>query len=212
MKIHEIARATGLGSTEIAEELGVKTGSGVAMRVVDDKIAATYIASKGEAVDDIVEPLKEDEEEVTVEAPKSERRARFWSPSRNNILLTPDEEVRKHIAFSEWFYETEPDSAEAKFLKLDDIRDRIRVFEVQDGAYKNDDTRLEFMRYLESFIYTGQTPADGVSKEGRNCILAILPTEMADSLPKTTKNTTKLLIREIARMVHLNVEAFGNEG
>lgn len=211
MKIHEIKKATGLGSTEIAEELGVKTGSGVAMRVVDDKIAAEYIASKvGAVVDTVDEPEEEAPEEDVVK--ESERKVRFWSPSRNNMLLSSDEAVRKHIEFGEWFYETGPDSAEAKLLKQDDIRDRIRVFEVQAGPYKDDDVRLEFMRYLESFVFTGQTPADGASREGRNCILAMLSEEMAEDLPKTVKNTTKLLIREIASKVHLNVDAFGSEG
>ena len=200
MKVNDIAKATGKDKAEVAEAFGIEQKHGYWLNDVDDAEANAYMQSFG------------------VEQPEGEkvksRPARFWCRSRRNRLPSKDSEARGDIAFENWTVTFEQDSPEAAFMRRPDIRDRLRVYEILPEPYSDPGQQADFILRLESLIFTGQTQADGPSREGRDCVLEMLFPDMAASLKKEQKNSPRALARAVASLIKPNVavESFGSEG
>lgn len=207
MKVHEIAKLTGVDAGVVLTDLGLEGGTGAHLRVVDDAQAKAYLASKGVT--------------LTENTPKVARKARFWCANRRNFLPKREDatvngivvkgETRNDIRFKDWVYECDGDSEDAKFLRSQDVRDKLRIFEVVAKPYADAGKAADFIRFLEAQIYTGQTPVDGASREGRNSVQAMLFADMAQAMPKGVKNSPRGLTRAVAGLVSMNVESFGTE-
>jgi len=170
MRVHEIAKATGLGHDQVAAELGLE-GARVHMLDVENERARAFMAEHGE-----VAPTSSPKTGVV----------RFWSPKKSHLV--------GNIQFSEWAYETEGDSKEAACLR--EVRDRTGVREVVNGPFE-DTVKIDFLKYLEDIIYTGFGPQTdtAVSKEGMRCVRAILRENVALSLAE--RNSPKHLMAKI---------------
>lgn len=201
MKVHEIAKAVGMEASAVAAELGLGDGQGVHLKNVEDAQAQAYITAKGGDAG-----AGSDRN-----TPKVDRKARFWSPHRRNVLPKNPEDKRNHIGFDDWVYECGGDSEDAKFLRRVDIRDRLRIFEVLPKPYADAGRVADFMRYLETLVFTGESPADGPSREGRDSVVAMLFPDMLAVVPKEVKNSPRGLTRAVANLVSLNVDSFGTE-
>ena len=201
MKVHEIAKMVGMESAEVIAELGLESGQGAHMQNVDDVKAKEYVESKGMAFP---------EEENVPDEPVT-RKARFWCVNRwNNLPANPDDN-RNPIVFNEWVNEQEQDSNESKFLRSTDIRDRLQIYEVLPHPYKDDRQRVDFIRFIEGLIFTGQSQTDGPSREGTMCAMAIVFDDMAAELSRKVKNSPRKLAVAIAEKVSLSVSSFGSE-
>ena len=203
MKVYEIAKMVGLENADVANELGLEGGKGVHLKTVGDAEVKAYMASKGLPLE-AAAPVSEEPIQV-----KTERKARFWSSYRDNSLPSRPDEARNDIRFADWTVECETDSIDAKWLRQDDIRDRMAVYEVLEGPYESTDTRVAFQRSLEGLIFTGQSHADGPSKEGMLKVRSMLWPDMLDELPKSEKNKAYALASAVAKQIHLSVESFG---
>ena len=199
MKVHEIAATVGMESAKVAEELGLGNGQGVHLKTVDDAVAQNYIASKG---------VQAEKPEKSIQVG---RKARFWSEWRRNILPCNPDDPRGHIETKDWVYACDTDSPQAKFLRKSDVRDRMRIFEVLPVPYKDAGKVADFIRYLERLVFSGQTPIDGASREGRDKMEAILFPDMQDELAKEVRNSPRALARAVASKVSLSVETFNTE-
>ena len=199
MKVNDIAEATGKDKAEVATAFGVEQKHGYWLKDVDDAKAAEYMESLG-----VEQPA---EEKV------KSRPARFWCPSRRNRLPSKDEEARDDIAFEDWTVTCEQDSPEAAFMRRPDIRDRLRVYEILREPYSDPGQQADFILRLESMIFTGQSQADGPSREGRDCVMSMLPPDMVEALRKEQKNSPRALTRAVASLIKPNVpvESFGSE-
>jgi len=207
MKVYEIAQMVGLENAVVAQELGLEGGQGSHLRVVGEAETKAYLTSKGLPLGGAAGAAP-----VSAQPGKTGRMARFWSPFRDNSLPCNPGDPRGDIRFADWVVECETDSIVAAYLRQDDIRDRVGVYEVLDGPYESIDVRVEFQRYLEGLIFTGQTPADGPAKEGMLKVRAMLWPDMLDAMDKNKKNKAYALSSAVAGKVHLSVESFGMRG
>lgn len=190
MKVSEIAKATGKENAEVAEAFDLPRDKGYWMKDVADADAAQYVAKNA--------------------AEPANVQARFWSPVRNNTLLSHDANPRNDIKIREWAFQTAEDSPEAAYLRQDHVRDVAFVYEVIRDQYADEYDRVDFIGALEKIVYTGQSrEGDGPSKEGRDCIRAMLPDDLLNSLPKGAKNDPRELIRRIVKTIRLNTGPSG---
>jgi len=205
MKVHEIAKMVGEDASQVVSDLGFEARQGAHLKVVEDATARAYIEAKG---------FEYPDEEISPEPEASEpakRDARFWCISRWNNLPSRPDERREAIVFNEWVVEYDKASAECAFLRQVDIRDRLQIYEVFPAPYTDDSVRLDFIRFLEGLMYTGQTHSDGASREGQKCALAVLFADMADELPRNVKNSPRKLAVAISEKVSLSIDSFGTE-
>ena len=205
MIVHEIATMVGLKSAEVIDEMGLEAGQGAHAQKVDDASAKEYVESKGVAF-----PVESQAEENIPEA-KVARKARFWCINRWNNLPSNPGDKRSPVVFDEWANEQELDGNECKFLRSTDIRDRLQIYEVLDHPYDDDRKRVDFIRFIEKLMFTGQSETDGVSREGQKCAMAILFDDMAAALPRKVKNSPRKLAVAIAEKVSLSIQSFGSE-
>ena len=204
-KVHEIAKMVGMESAEVIGELGLEAGQGAHMQNVDDAQAKEYVESKGKTF-----PVESQAEENIPEE-KVTRKARFWCINRWNNLPANPGDARSSVVFDEWVNEQEPDSKECAFLRTNDIRDRLQVYEVLDHPYEDDRKRVDFIRFIEKLMFTGQSQTDGTSREGSKCAMAILFNDMAAARPRKVKNSPRKLAVAIAEKVSLSIQSFGLE-
>jgi len=205
MKVGDISKAVGKTVKVVAEELGIESGRGVVMKQVDEAQAQAYIAANG---GDGAGAVSEQEPEQPKPESKPSK-CRFWCEIRRNTLPSRRDEKRGDIKIREWHYECEGDSPEAAFLRRVDIRDRLRIYEVLQKPYADDERRLKFARFVEGLIYTGESRRDGPSREGRLKAMALLFAGMEDALPKAAKNVPEQVALAIAARVSLDVDSFG---
>lgn len=198
MKIYEISKKVGKTNPEVAEAFGLEAGPTVHLKDVDDAAAEEYVKANSLVV----------ETPVPEEGPVEKNRARFWCINRRNWLPANEKDVRKTIKFSDWVYECDDDSVEAAFLRTTRVRDAIGIREVLAGPYEDNEITVPFIMYLQSLIFTGQSSADGSSREGRDCVLALLDDDLLAVMDKNVRNTPENLCHWVARHVHLNVDAF----
>jgi len=207
MKIGDIAKKVGKDKADVADALGIEKKTGYWFKDVDEVKAEAYIAACGE-VEPAPEPVVAEE---AIQEQTASGDARFWCTGRWNVLEAREEDARDTVAFKDWVYECAPDGPEAKLLRRDDAWARFGVAEVLRGKYKDDRRRVDFIQYLESLMFTGQTAADGVSREGSKQVLAILFDEMSETLPRKVKNSPRKLAIAVAEQVRLNIASFGTE-
>jgi len=195
MQLHEIKTATGLEYDEIVEKLGLEgVDKAPQFAKVDDGIGKAFIEANGGEVE-----------------PETPETARFWSPHRSNILGANPEDERDEIKFEDWTVELPHKSVEARFMRVDDIRDRMFVREVIQAPYDSPGKRADFIRYLESLIYTGPTVSTGFSREGMHCVRSMLNSDQIDGMGAGEKNSPRKLARAVSEIVSLNITAFGAE-
>jgi len=187
MKIHEIATVTGHDKADVAEACSVHQASTYWLKDVDEHVAEAYIKEFGESVGEAT------------------KKVRFWNESNSRLLPSAPEEVRGDIQFKEWAVEVDEGSPEAAFLRATEIRDRIGVREIIDKPYEDDDERVAFIEYLKSLIYTGMSKMDGPSREGRACVMAIVPKAELGEL-SVLHNSPDRLAGAIAKTKSMNVK------
>jgi hypothetical protein len=196
VRLHELAEAVGRTKEEVAAEIGVPQEGRYWMNAVDDEKAAEYLAGQ-EVAGGKTPP-------VAPEQPSSGL-ARFWSPVRHNELVRDGDDIK----FSEWVFVCKADGEEAKYLRQPHIRDIAAVYEVVPRQYSEDMDRADFIHLLEKLIFTGQTRADGPSREGRLCVMAMLPDNELANVRKQEKNNARDLMRIVAQTISLNVAPSG---
>jgi len=203
MRVHEIATATDQDKEVVAEELGIDTEANKKywMLDVDDELAKAYLAKRGAEF-----PEKE-------AAPVDDvRMARFWSPRRAHSLPTGSPGNRGDVDFKDWIFETPTDSREAKWCRLDEIRDRIGIRELLSKPYEDIDVSVEFTQWLLSLMYTGITKSEGPSREGALSVRAMLTEAELATLTGVQKNVPEELVKAIRKRKSMNVNAFNVEG
>ena len=202
MQIHEIAKLVGLELSQVMADLDVEAGRGAHMKQIDDARAKEYVEAKGfEFPEADVAPPKE----------AVKRKIRFWCANRWNNLPSRPSDARRHIKFDEWTREYDESEPECAFLRTTDIRDRLQIYEVLPEPYADDRMRVDFIRFLEKLMFSGQTHADGISREGQKSALAVLFDDMAEALPRHIKNSPRKLAVVIAEKVSLSLNSFGTE-
>ena len=197
MQLHEIKKATGLEYAEIVTGLGlegVDLNKSPWLTKVEDGVGKAFIEANGGEVE-----------------PETPETARFWSPYRSVELPSNLEDERGDIKFEDWIVELPHKSVEAAFMRKDDIRDRMFVREVVQAPYDSPGKRADFIRYLESLIYTGPTRSAGPSREGMHCVRSMLNSDQMDRMSAGEKNSPRLLARAVSEIVSLNITAFGAE-
>lgn len=195
MKVSDISKAVGKENAEVAAALGIETTQGYWLREVDDKAAADYLAAQG---------VKASERKG---AEQVDGAARFWCKGRSNRI----EGDKVSVQFDEWVYACDGKSNEAKLLRSDWAWARFGVAEVFPKPYEDAGKRADFIRFVETIMFTGQTPQDGPSRVGHKCAAALLTKEQFDSIPKTTRNKPAAFARAIADKVSLGID-LGMEG
>ena len=191
MKIHEIAKVTGIESSQVAAELNVEGGQGVAFREVDSAVADAYIASK----------RGPDSPVVTSE----EKMARFVSAKgKNHIIPAPAGSKRGDIRFKDWVLLVPDDSPEAEDCRTAYYRDALRLWEVKDGPYEDDEVRMGFRDYLNALVHTGgpgHSEHEGTSTAGIRRVQAYL------TLPERAKigfKTAKAVVNAVVKSKHVD--------
>jgi len=190
MRVHEIAKATGQKSGDVAAGLGLD-GEAVHMRDVDDDVANAYIKDVG----------------ATAES----KQVKFWSAKRSHFLPSAKEEERGDIQFDDWGYWTADDSPESAWLQLTEIRDRLGIMKIIDAPYKVVEAAVEFQQFLLSQIYTGQSQQDGPSREGIKRVCAIMTDEELSKLSTADRNNPKRLVKAVTAIKSMNTETFSVE-
>lgn len=192
MQIHELAKTLGWTADAVADRLGIEKTTGFHLKRVDDekvKELAGYVPQRLKTT------------------------ARFWSRYREHLLPAPSGSQRGDIAFSDWIYETDADSAEAAYLRSDVVRDKTGVREVLDAPYDDHNSAMEFMAFLRDLIYTGSNRAEGPSRSGLQSVRAMLrPLEQKGvSISVSDPGAAQQLIKIVAGSKSMNVAQFGTE-
>lgn len=198
MQVGELAKATGKESQQVATDLGLDTGRGVALRRVDDVIARAYLeaAGKGEAFTP-----------EHVEQQQAAEVVRFWSRSRDYMI--PADGTRGDIRFRKWSYEGAAGSEEVAYLRgKRDYFIAQGTYEVVMAPHEDPMKVADFAQALLTVIMTGPRGDPTPSREGRDAVVAILPVSKAAELTSVQKSSPRQLVREVARRVSLVVEAY----
>jgi hypothetical protein len=194
MKVFELAKVVGQESSAVAKAFGIESERGFAMKELDDAKAQEYIKSHG-----VVPPAA-----VITEAPRVEgRNVRFWSARRGHYLPTDGAQKRGDIRFRDWIFSTGADSEEAKYLRGADVCARTQIYEVFDKPYGEPEQIANFILFLRTLVYTGQTPQDGASREGRECVWSLLRAGEGGGLDK---GDVEGVIRKVAKSKSLSLE------
>ena len=195
MKVHEIAKATGRSNQQIAEDFGLE-GEALHLRSIDDEAAETYVKKFAEAVpEDAKMPV-----------------VRFWSKSRDYYIPSGGSDKRDDIRWRRWLFEGGPGSAEVVFLrKHRDYLIAQDTYEVIEKPFEDPATVADFMQFLRAIIFTGSSDSEGPSREGRDCVKALLTEKAYASMDTQKRNDPRTLIRAVANAVSLNLDAFGGE-
>lgn len=205
MRLSDIAKAKGLDTKAVAEAFGIDvTKNGWALASVDDDVAQAYIDS-GTIPAKVEQPVAE-----PMPAAKS---GRFWCVVRAYRDPAGPGETRQAVKFDDWVFTTsDPDTL--KYIRKPDVLAQYpQKFEVLRGAYADPGEIAEFINRLMKRMYPSQTEADGVSREGRDSVLALLPPDMLEKVPKEVSNAPRALARYVASRVRVQVPAaeFGTE-
>ena len=204
MRVRDIAKEVDKPVNEVAVDLKLTPGTEAGKLNISNDIAKQYIAKHRKEEQNDVEREVSDK----IASVKKPNVAKFWSAHGNNMILSGRDAKRSDITFSNWVYECDDSSAEAVFLRKKDTQNRCKLWEVYNRPYDNAETIAEFMTYLRSLIYTGRSPIDGPSREGRDSILAMLPGGVVKDIPTEVRNTPRLLIRVVSKNISLSIEEF----
>ena len=214
MQVTEIAKLAEKTKEEVADALGVAKEGSYWFAQVDDTVAQEYIMAQ---CDTDTPPEQESPSQGLSASPVVEpelvarKRAQFWSSKRSHFLSNGDArntQARGDVQFKDWRYITDDDGAEATFLRTVDIRDRIGIREVINEPYDKVNVGVAFQLYLESLIYTGNTKADGPSREGVRCVAAMLSAEDESNMEPIERNSPKQLIAAVVARKSMNVQSF----
>jgi len=193
MKVHQIATATGMESKEVATHFGLE-GKAVHLREVDDGDATAYI--------------KERDGSMVEDAPV----VRFWSTREQHYIPTDKPDEREDIKFFEWIYEGKLGSPEVDLLQSNPAQmQALHIYEIVESRFDNVGKAGEFMLALRKCIYTGVSEQDGASREGRNCVRALLGAERLKGLDNVSMHVAQSLIKEVANSVSLKVDVMPTE-
>jgi len=202
MKVYELARIMGQESAVVAKAFGIESERGFAMKELDDAKAQEYITVNGGPKVPPVAPEAPRAEET--ESPKSvSKSVRFWSARRAHYLPTDGAQKRGDITFRDWIFETSGVSAEAAYLRGADVCARTQIYEVFDKPYGEPEQIANFILYLRNLVYTGQTPQDGASREGRECVFSLLRAGESGAIEK---GDVEAVIRKVAKLKSLSLE------
>ena len=138
--------------------------------------------------------------------------ARFWCKGKGNQISGGGEMGFDIIRFKDWVFECPSGSPEAKALRQKDVWARFGVAEVLAGPYADEAKRVDFIMFLETLMYSGVSQGDGISREGRDSVIAMLLPEDGMALARKERNTPRALARAVSAKMSLNVESFGTEG
>lgn len=207
MRLGDVAKAVGETPADVAAELGLEKDHHLSN--VDDTVAQAYIEAK--QVDELVEVAKKTEaEQADPPAELKSGRVRFWCESERKFV--PGDGKRGDILFHDWVYECDENSEECKLLRQPDVQARARVFEVLDKPYADPMDVAAFVNHLHRIIHPSPHEPTVPSRQGRDCVKALLPQAVASSLKSAVKNVPKALVQEVARVVSLKNQVFDLTG
>ena len=82
------------------------------------------------------------------------------------------------------------------------------MYEIVRGAHSDNDKRLNFRRWLEQYIFTGQTKGDGANVEHRNAVKLMLPSDLSATYPTDVLNRPETLIKAVSSEISTNAESY----
>jgi len=191
MKLHIIAKAVGKEPGEVADAFQIERKQGFAMREIDDKQAQEYIVANSENTG-------------------KKRRVRFWSTKRSYSVPAGKGDVRGDIQCHDWTFECEDGSPEAAFLREHhDFFVAQGLYEVVEHPHEDPMMVADFIKALESVIYTGARGDNSPSREGRDCVKALLPRAASALMSSHERNVPRDLMKAVAKLVSLKVDTYG---
>jgi hypothetical protein len=207
MRLGDVAKAVGEEAATVAAELGLEGDHH--MKGVDDAVANAYIeAKRAEQEKDTADEVARQEAGPSLElAVARSKRVRFWCESRRKVI-PGDAGKREDIKFVDWIYECERGSAEDKLLSTPDVQARTRISEIVEEPYDDPMQVSGFITYLRGVCYPSPHEPNVPSREGRNCVRALLKDEWVDHLPSSAKSVPIPLIREVAKRISLKGKTF----